>query len=350
MQKYGEEVHDLKFDKDKRSAIKKYILEKIDQNVPNLSAHVSEALGVNQSTVYRYLNELLKANEIEKPEHGRYCLTRHQWNYVLSRKDKELDSDMYGYSKCLAEHLSAFSDNIKNIWAYVFSEMINNVIDHSEAEHAYVTVEQDIFHTTVILRDDGIGIFEKIRGYFGYDTIEDAIIELFKGKLTTDSRNHSGEGIFFSSRMMDKFYIVSSGHIFSCNVFDEDSIFRIADGKSPGTTVIMALSNTSVKTSSDIFDQYADVDGGFTKTMIPLKNIFDAPPVSRSQAKRLCNRLDCFKEVVLDFNGLEWMGQGFTHQIFQIFAKDHPQILLKPINMTEKVEKMYRHVMAESRQ
>ncbi len=37
---------------------------------------------------------------------------------------------------------------------------------------------------------------------------------------------------------------------------------------------------------------FADIDGGFIKTRIPIKNIYETYPVSRSQAKRLCNRFD----------------------------------------------------------
>ena len=53
--------------------------------------------------------------------------------------------------------------------------------------------------------DYGVGIFKKIQDYFGYNSIDDAINELFKGKITTDTDNHSGEGIFFTSRLMDQF-------------------------------------------------------------------------------------------------------------------------------------------------
>lgn len=89
-------------------------------------------------------------------------------------------------------------------------------------------------------------------------------------------------------------------------------------------------------------------DDGFTKTTIPLNNIFSASPVSRSQAKKVCNRLDRFKEVILDFEGLNWMGQGFAHQIFVVFARENPEIRLVPVHMGEDVEKMYRHVTAGS--
>jgi anti-sigma regulatory factor (Ser/Thr protein kinase) len=42
-----------------------------------------------------------------------------------------------------------------------------------------------------------------------------AILELSKGKLTTDPDRHSGQGIFFTSRMMDEFSILSRGAYFS---------------------------------------------------------------------------------------------------------------------------------------
>ena len=91
---------------------------------------------------------------------------------------------------------------------------------------------------------------------------------------------------------------------------------------------------------------YANVDGGFTKTRIPMKNIFDAAPVSRSQANRVCNRLDSFNEVIIDFDGLDWMGQGFAHQMFVVYKNEHPDIKFVPINMNEAVEKMYNHVIS----
>lgn len=94
-----------------------------------------------------------------------------------------------------------------------------------------------------------------------------------------------------------------------------------------------------------MFDSFYDVDGGFTKTRIPLKNIFDAAPISRSQAKRICNRLEKFEGVELDFEDLEWMGQGFAHQIFVVFERTNPQIKIVPVNMNEAVEKMYNHVI-----
>jgi hypothetical protein len=44
--------------------------------------------------------------------------------------------------------------------------------------------------------DHGVGIFEKIMKHFNLADAREALLELSKGKLTSDPRNHSGEGIF----------------------------------------------------------------------------------------------------------------------------------------------------------
>jgi anti-sigma regulatory factor (Ser/Thr protein kinase) len=270
--------------------------------------------------------------------------SRKSFEYVLQTA-AYMDSDTKAYENCLKEHVKDFEPNVHDIWAYSFSEMINNAMEHAMSDNIYVTVEQDYLKTRVIIRDDGIGIFEKIKTFFNFPSYDEAICELFKGKLTTDAEHHLGNGIFFTSRMMDVFYIISKGRKFTNNRFDDSEIRDISDEIS-GTCVSMSLSNYTHKKSYEIFDEYADVDGGFEKTRLPLKNIFDASPVSRSQAKRVCNRLDKFKEVELDFEGLDWMGQGFAHQIFVVFQREHPDILLVPVNMSEKVEVMYRHATA----
>ena len=223
--------------------------------------------------------------------------------------------------------------------------MVNNVIDHSAAEELQIVVMQSYVETEVIIYDNGIGIFEKIKEHFGFSTLDDAVCELFKGKLTTDAKNHSGEGIFFSSKLMDTFIIVSDGKVFTNNKYDDSELESMTSNEAKGTFVSMTLSNKSKKNSQDIFDAYSNVDGGFTKTTIPLKNIFDGSPVSRSQAKRICNRLEKFEEVILDFDSIEWMGQGFAHQVFVVFHNEHPGITIVPINMNENVTKMYNHVI-----
>ena len=88
-------------------------------------------------------------------------------------------------------------------------------------------------------------------------------------------------------------------------------------------------------------------DYGFTETSIPLKNVYDMPPVARSQAKRLVKRLENFEEVILDFEGVEAIGQGFAHELFVVFRNAHPDTRLIPVNTNDTVNMMISHVMAE---
>lgn len=74
--------------------------------------------------------------------------------------------------------------------------------------------------------------------------------------------------------------------------------------------------------------------------------MFETYLVSRSQAKRLSERLTEFKEVVIDFEGIELMGQGFAHQLFVVYSKQHPDIKFEVVNMNINVSKMLKHVTA----
>ncbi|MCH5251913.1 MAG: hypothetical protein J1F22_02965 [Lachnospiraceae bacterium] len=100
-------------------------------------------------------------------------------------------------------------------------EMMNNAIDHSQAEKVRLFICQTYVDTVILLIDDGIGIFRKIKEYYHYNSLDDAVNELFKGKLTTDRKNHSGEGIFFTSRMLDSFAAISDGKIFTHDKYSE---------------------------------------------------------------------------------------------------------------------------------
>jgi len=108
----------------------------------------------------------------------------------------------------LLPKLGELPSNVQGIVDYVFTEMLNNAIDHSEGKE--VTVFLDLRNDNIIrihITDDGIGIFENIQRELQLENKHDAIIELCKGGLTTDPERHTGEGIFFTSRACNLFLI-----------------------------------------------------------------------------------------------------------------------------------------------
>ena len=338
----------MSFNIEKRNSIRLYILEKIGSGEMNVAGKAAENFSVSLNTVYRYLRELTDARQIAKCSNGKYSLVARSVTYEISREDFIDELDIYqGKIFPFTEKLPR---NVEKIWAYAFCEMMNNVIDHSQASRVQFVINLTAVDTSIVLIDNGIGAFRNIMEKFKMASLDQAIQELFKGKLTTDSEHHSGEGIFFSSRMMDEFAVVSSGKVFSHSKYETiaSSLNSIKELKGwnnlPGTIVFMKLSNYSKREIGEVFRAYEDEDYDFIRTIVPVKNLFDSFPVSRSQAKRLCKGFERFKEVILDFRDVEMTGQGFADEIFRVYVNHNPDVKISYINACNEVERMIRHV------
>lgn len=338
----------MKFTTRKKNQIKFYILEKIFENDKDLKKHVANTHNISITTVYRYLKELEDEGVIFR--NGKdYTLTRNT-KYFVYDMTKVSDENAV-FRRDILPNLVDLPRNLKVIWEYAFTEMFNNVIDHSESKECMVFVTENKLYTWMEIRDDGVGIFNKIKNYFNQDTIEQVIIDLFKGKLTTDPSRHSGEGIFFTSKIMDKFYAISGNQVFSHSNLSEhneyiDEKHTLKDfHNSVGTLVLLVLCNNSEKDLTDVFNTYSTPDEGLTRTVLPMRFACDSGyPISRSQAKRLTVGIDRYKEIELDFTDVENIGQGFSDELFRVFANKHPEIKLMPVNANDNVLKMISHV------
>lgn len=74
----------------------------------------------------------------------------------------------------------------------------------------------------------------------------------------------------------------------------------------------------------------------------------DGPFVSRSEAKRLARNLDRFREVVVDFHGVDQVGQGFADELFRVWQRDHPETRLIPVNMGPAVRAIVERAIREA--
>ena len=82
------------------------------------------------------------------------------------------------------------------------------------------------------------------------------------------------------------------------------------------------------------------------QTIIPVRLVQygDEKLISRSQAKRLLERVDRFKTVIFDFKEVETIGQAFADEVFRVFKQQHPHIDIIPINANELVMQMINRV------
>ena len=240
------------------------------------------------------------------------------------------------------EVLGDLPDNVLEIWQYGFTEMFNNAIDHADGTRIGVEIKKTAAATEMTIYDDGYGIFRKIQTAMGLLDARHAILELSKGKLTTDPERHTGEGIFFSSRMFDRFDILSEGVFFSHEFEGARDWILERDKESMGTAVWMKLNNHTARTTKKIFDQYTGDDYGFTKTVVPVRMAQYGKDklISRSQARRVLARVERFKTVVFDFTEVKAIGPAFADEIFRVFASQHPEIELVPLRANSETERM----------
>lgn len=239
-------------------------------------------------------------------------------------------------------------ENVRDIWRYGVTEMVNNAVDHSGSAQVQIGVSRNALFTDGWVADQGEGIFLKIQRALALYDPREAILELAKGKLTTDPARHSGEGIFFSSRAFDEFEIRSGRlHFMHGQARFDWLIERPAD--TPGTLVLMRLANDSPRLIKSIFDEFAAPESyTFARTVVPVRlaQYEGEKLVSRSQAKRLYSRFERFRHVVLDFDGVAEIGQAFADELFRVFVVAHPQVALTPVNMTTAVNQMVSRAQA----
>ncbi|MDP4180705.1 MAG: DUF4325 domain-containing protein [Bacillota bacterium] len=336
----------MSLSKREREAILDDILDVTLMFPSNLVNIISSKYSISKQTVYKYINKLVEANKIEFSEtkKGRvYSLKDKSFSFKL--KPGNLQEDLVWVEK-IKPILPSIKKNVYDICSYGFTEILNNAIDHAESTEIYVLMEYSPRTLQFIIRDNGIGIFKKIQDLLNLTDPRHAILELAKGKLTSDPTNHSGEGIFFTSRAFDKF-VIFSGDLTFASQNSHDWLFEGTFSKK-GTAVIMIIDINSNKNISQIFDEYTDKETqGFNKTIIPVNLIkYEGMElISRSQAKRLINRFDKFQEVVLDFKGIEVIGQAFADELFRVFKNSNPQIHMEFINENDNVKKMINHVL-----
>jgi len=333
--------------------IRRFILENLAEHPKTIAKVTAERFGITRQASGKHLQRLVDENAITS--HGttrnrEYALaTLPEWNKTY-KITSALAEDVV-WREDVEKVLGEMPDNVMKIWHFGFSEMFNNAIDHSGGTRIVTSIRKTAIDTRMMIIDDGVGIFKKIQNALGLLDERHAVLELSKGKLTTDPDNHSGEGIFFTSRMLDDFSIMSGEVSFAHKYGSPDDWVLEASKPNKGTCVWMELSNHTARRMKKIYDQFTSGDDiGFTKTVVPVRlaRYGDENLISRSQAKRLLARVDRFKTVLFDFHGVPSIGQAFADEIFRVFRRRHPDMTVVPINASTAVKRMIEHATAES--
>jgi anti-sigma regulatory factor (Ser/Thr protein kinase) len=329
-------------------AVRDFILRSVEDYPDSIARKTAEEFGLSRTAINRYLRRLIDEGLVVAT--GKTNARRYELRNLV-----EIVFQLEGITASSSEdtvwryrilpHIRDVPKNVVDICQYGFTEILNNVIDHSVSDDAVISYEQNYCGIDILIKDSGVGIFEKIQKDFNLPDPRSALLELSKGKLTSDKARHSGEGIFFTSRMFDVFQM-SSGNLCYTRSRTKDNEWLIeADDSADryqGTAVRMKISTDADWTTKQIFAQYEGDHMRFRRTHVPiaLGNYPGEQLVSRSQAKRILTRFEEFSEVLLDFHGVEEVGQAFADEIFRVFRNAHPDIKILAIRAEPDVQKM----------
>ena len=340
--------------------IEKLIIETLNKKGEIKASDIVKATGFSRAYINRFFQKLKNEGKIillGKANKARYVLANKETimhakksitsvHRILQNKNLSEDRVLNEIKKDTGIFID-ISDNVSDIAYYAFTEMLNNAIEHSKSKIIETTMEKGKKDIQFHVIDKGIGIFNNIRQKKHLRNDMEAIQDLIKGKLSTAPRTHTGEGIFFTSKVGNILILQSSKKKLIFDNFFND-IFIKDVKNTTGTKVSFSISLDSTEELSDIFKQYTDDSFEFNKTKVKIKLYKkDVKHISRSQARRILSGLDKFKAIILDFDNVETIGQGFADEIFRVWKLRYPKITIIPKNTNENIQFMINRALAQ---
>jgi len=291
---------------------------------------LEKELGYSRQYIVRLLSRLISQGKIHRL--GKTRAAKYYPGYANNEINRlELVKERLGLSEYVVfdevtkrmQLNTRLNRNCLTIFDYAFTEMLNNAIDHSQSKKVWVDVGIDHANITFIIKDLGIGAIESIKR--GFEISDDflALEHLFKGKQTTAKEAHSGQGIFFTSKVVDIYRIATSGMEFTIDNINTDEFLGDIRQKK-GTTVTCKIKLNTRRKIKDIFEKYTGDDYEFNQNIVKINLSKYKRLMSRSEAKRLLLGLDEYSVLDFNFKNVDEVGQGFCDEMFRVYANRNP--------------------------
>ncbi len=312
--------------------ITRFILANVEARPDDIGPLTAKRFGVTRATASNYLRRLTEEGLLSARGATRarsYSLKHLLHIRGMARIEPGAEDDQI-WRREIRPRLDDLSDTILGVCQYGFTAMVSNALDHSGGSTIAWWMRRDAGSVELGLSDDGAGVFETVRRGLGLEDDQRALLELAKGGVTTDPDRHVGRGLQLTVRLFDRFSL-AAGRLSHQKDSQGRHTVRRLDAPIGGTTVVLRADLGATRT-------LASVMAGVTREIPVALASFDGEPlVSRSQARRLMSRLEDAGRVVLDFAGVELIGQDFAHEIFSVFRAAHPATALATANAAPAV-------------
>lgn len=315
---------------------------------PQSTTELARHFGVTRQAVLHHLSGLRKFGLARQTGRARAArwerVFTETFYWALSQSDDGgiAEHEMWAHVKAhFPAEISDLSGETRDALEYAVTEMLNNAIDHSSGTSVSLSVLFDDTNVEVVVTDDGVGAFHHVQEHFDLPSEMDAIAHIAKGQQTTSPERHTGQGLFFTSRVVDTFEVAAGAHAWQVDNLRNDAAIAPSIIQR-GTRVILRTALRGTRSPKMVFDMYADpADYKFDRANFRVSLIARGTSfVSRSEAKRLAAGLESYEAVELDFANVGTVGQGFVDELFRVWAAQHPDTTLSVINASEEVAYM----------
>jgi anti-sigma regulatory factor (Ser/Thr protein kinase)/uncharacterized protein (DUF1330 family) len=306
--------------------------------------NVVAATGASRQAVHAQLRGLVETGELISEGAGRAVRyrgvhPRRRFRYRLEGLDED---QVWEEVRDEVPELASLPEAADRALNTAVVELVDNAISHSRGKRVEVLFRKA--HDRLILEvvDDGEGIFDHLAHENELEDRMEALQQLTKGKLTTLPEEHTGEGIFLLSKIADFFEIESGGLLWMVdNEIGDVGVSSAHVG--PGTRVRFEI---DVGTNASLESVFAQSSEAFelARRRVVVK-LFETGNrfLSRSEAKKLLEGLGRFRHIVVDFKGVEAVGQGFVDEMFRVWTSRHPDTRLHPVNMVAPIAFIVEH-------
>ena len=313
-----------------------------NEHSPDLAGHLEERTGASRRACQAALRRLVdagwlqRAGSQQRPVYSPGALRQIARSYTLFGLQEDLP-----WQRDFAPHFD-LPRHVARMVQHGFTELVNNAADHSGGTSVTVSLRQTPSHAQLLVSDDGCGVFDRICEAFRLPDAQHAMLELSKGRLTSQPEAHTGRGLFFSSQLADVFDIHANSTAFHRRAWEPGGWKK---GSKPlprqGSSIYMAIALDTTRTLDQVLEAWS-LDGSgvdFDRTVINLQMLAGPgqPLDSRAQARRVAARLETFQRAELSFEGVVDVGHAFTDELFRVFARAHKNVELRPTNMTPRI-------------
>ena len=234
-------------------------------------------------------------------------------------------------------NLQTLPQNVREISEFAFGALFHNIHDHATATRLNYKIYISHNDVHLIISDNGIGLFQGIADALHFDDVQIAAVEIAKGHVTSDPKNHAGDDLMVVIQMFDEVEISSSSISLKYNNDKNDWVLDQSKQQS-GTRIHLRIRTNSRRTCQDVFTNIFEKFAKFTHIPVKLAQSKGEQLNSREQADNLLHNIKKLNGVEFDFKNIDLVGPAFADELVRKTLEKNREMDIKWINSTQLVD------------